>query len=149
MATNTLAYKGFTGTVEIDMDDGICVGKLLFIDDLVMYESETPRGLQEAFEEAVDDYLATCAEIGKEPQRPCSGTFNVRVDPSIHRQAVVHARSTGVTLNEVVVRAMDCYLNNRIDVAHHVTVTLEQGQLQTVQALASGEPGWSYTHVKH
>lgn len=141
MASNTLSYKGFTGTAEIDIDDGICVGKLLFIDDLVMYESGDPTSLKTAFREAVDDYLATCAELGKEPQRPCSGTFNVRIAPKLHRQAVVHALNAGVTLNEVVVRAMDNYLDACTNVHHDVRVTFVADG--TAQVITTGTPSWT------
>ena len=34
---------------------------------------DTVDGLREAFREAVEDYLETCAKIGTEPQRAFSG----------------------------------------------------------------------------
>jgi predicted HicB family RNase H-like nuclease len=144
-----LEYKGFAGTSEIDMERCVCRGKILFIDDLVTYEAASPKLLTKAFQSAVNDYVATCHQVGKEPQRPCSGTFNVRLTPELHRQAVVRARSSGVTLNEVVVRAIDCYINARADVHHDVRVTFEPtgGATQVVQTIASGEPQWRTAHV--
>jgi len=108
-----LNYKGYEGTAEVDMSSHCCRGKLLFIDDLVTYEAETPAGLQREFELAVDDYLETCASVGKEPQRPFKGLFNVRISPDLHRSAALRAVADGVFLNEVVVAALKHYLATR------------------------------------
>jgi len=107
---NILKYKGYEGTTEIDMSIGMCRGKLLFIDDLVSYEAETPAALQKAFEAAVQDYLATCKALGKEPQRPLKGLFNVRVSPEMHKDAVLRAMAEGVYLNNIVNEALNLYL---------------------------------------
>lgn len=77
-AMEIISHKEYQGTAELDMSRGICRGKILFIDDLVTYEGESPRDLQRELAAAVDDYVATCAMLGKEPQRPCRGSFSVR-----------------------------------------------------------------------
>lgn len=144
----TLSYKGYEGTIEVDMDEGVCRGKLLFIHDLVTYVAETPKLLQKAFEEAVDDYLATCEELDRQPQKPFRGSFNVRVGPEHHRNAALRAVRDQVTLNEVVVRALDCYLNSRGDVQHNVTVKVE-GDTRTIAAAATSQPNWSEISTSH
>ena len=106
-----LKYKDYEGTAELDIARGICRGKILFIDDLVTYESKFPGKLQKEFKAAVDDYLETCAAVGKEPQRPLRGLFNVRVAPGLHRAATLRAVSDGVSLNEIVARALDAFVN--------------------------------------
>ena len=103
-----LRYKEYEGTAELDMERRVCRGRILFIDDLVTYESRSPDGLQREFEAAVDDYIATCASLGKEPQRPFRGLFNVRVPPALHRAAAIRATCDSVSLNDVVVRARRC-----------------------------------------
>ena len=74
---DTLKYKDYEGTAEIDMSRRVCHGRILFIDDLVTYQASDPSGLQAEFEAAVDDYIATCAEVGKEPQRPVVSQFEI------------------------------------------------------------------------
>ena len=106
-----LHYNGYEGTAELDMARRMCRGRVLFIDDLVTYETKTPERLQHEFEAAVDDYLETCRKLGKEPQRPFKGLFNVRVPPALHRAAAVRATLDGVALNEVVVQALTAYLS--------------------------------------
>ena len=130
------------------MNRGVCRGKVLFIDDLVTYECASPVDLQKEFEAAVVDYLETCASVGKEPLRPFRGQFNVRVAPALHRAASLRAAKDGVALNDVVVRALDAFLNPS-EVNHNIRLTLEAPDaiVKTVAAVASGKPQWSIAHV--
>ncbi len=107
-----LKYKDYEGTAELDMSRGVCRGKILFINDLVTYEAASPADLQKEFEAAVDDYLDTCRAVGKEPQRPFRGAFNVRVPKVLHRSAAMRAVADSTSLNEVVVRALEAYLED-------------------------------------
>lgn len=106
-----IKYKDFEGSVETDIQRNCCHGKILFIDDLVTYESATLKGLQKQFEEAVDDYLETCILVGKEPQKPFRGLFNVRVKPELHRAAVKKAAAEETSLNDLVSKALESYLS--------------------------------------
>jgi predicted HicB family RNase H-like nuclease len=60
-----LKYKGYLGTIEPDLETGELFGKLAFIRDLITYEAETLKALEQAFQESVDGYLESCAELGK------------------------------------------------------------------------------------
>jgi predicted HicB family RNase H-like nuclease len=71
--TNAMSYKGYSARVEYDDEDGIFTGRLAGIRDGAGFQADTVEGLREAFHEAVEDYLETCAKIGNEPQRACSG----------------------------------------------------------------------------
>jgi predicted HicB family RNase H-like nuclease len=55
----------------------------------------------------VNDYLNFCAERGEEPEKPFSGKFNVRLDPELHREAYVAAKSSGLSLNTWIVKAIE------------------------------------------
>ena len=57
-------------------------------------------GRRAAFHAAVADYLETCAKIGKEPQRAYSGQMMFRVNPEVHRRAVIAAELAGKSLNQ-------------------------------------------------
>lgn len=103
---NHFEYKGYLGSAEVDIESDTLVGKLLFIRDVIAYSATTPSGLRSAFEEAVDDYLAVCEEMGDEPDFPCKGTFNVRVGPQLHREIALKARTRGVSLNDFVCQAL-------------------------------------------
>ena len=71
--TNAMTYKGYSARVEYDDEDGIFTGRIGGIRDGVGFHADTVEGLREAFREAVEDYLETCARIGKDPQRAFSG----------------------------------------------------------------------------
>ncbi len=64
--------KGYSARIHRDDEDGIFIGRVTGIRDGVGFHADNVRALREAFREAVDDYLATCAKAGKVPQRPCS-----------------------------------------------------------------------------
>ena len=108
----TLSYKGYHGSSECRIEDSCLFGRLLFVNDLVTYEAKTVKELESAFRESVDDYLATCAECGKEPEKPFRGSFNVRVNPERHRQIAIAAAHEGVSLNEWINEAVKDRLEN-------------------------------------
>lgn len=109
---NELNYKGYTGSIQASPEDGILFGKVRYIRPLVNYEGQTVPELVDAFEEAVDDYLATCAEQGVEPEKPCKGTFNVRVGHELHLAAVQAAEREHKSLNDLVRGALNEYLEH-------------------------------------
>nr|WP_321511656.1 type II toxin-antitoxin system HicB family antitoxin [uncultured Celeribacter sp.] len=106
---NDLKYKGYVGSADVDYEDDVLCGKLLFIKDLVTYEAETPQGLKQAFQEAVDDYLADCAEQGVDPDEPFKGSFNVRVSSDLHRKLALCARAKGKAMNEYIGDVLKCH----------------------------------------
>ncbi|NCA82093.1 MAG: type II toxin-antitoxin system HicB family antitoxin [Opitutae bacterium] len=113
-----LQYNGYLGSVECSFEDKCLYGKILYINDLVTYEAETVLELEAAFKESVDDYLATCAEIGKDPDKSFKGTFNVRMTPERHKAAAVEALLQKTTLNDFVSQAVAEKLAGR-EVHHH------------------------------
>ena len=107
---NLLRYKGYTAKPEYSAGDKLFYGKILGIDDLVDFSSENARSIENEFQKAVDDYLAFCEEIGKEPQKAYSGMFNVRISPELHRKISLIAQSEGVSLNKAVEQAIASYV---------------------------------------
>lgn len=107
---NTIEYKGYTGTVEFSEEDALFYGKVMGIRALISYEGTSAVELLDDFHGAVDDYLAMCEEMGKEPERAYKGTFNVRVDPALHRESVLYAAAHQMTLNSVVETALRQYV---------------------------------------
>lgn len=96
---NTFTYKGYTGAVEVDPKAGILFGRVLDLDAVLTFEAETVRDAEQAFHDTVDDYLDWCAERGKEPEKPFSGKLVLRMNPQVHRAAVVAAAREHKSLN--------------------------------------------------
>jgi predicted HicB family RNase H-like nuclease len=112
-----LEHKGYFGSVEYSDEDEVFHGRLEFIRDLVAYEGTDAKGLKQAFHEAVDDYLALCAEEGRKPDVPLKGSFNVRPGRELHRRAMIFAHRKGLNLNTVVSDALRHYLDREDKVA--------------------------------
>jgi predicted HicB family RNase H-like nuclease len=144
-----LKHKDYEGTAELDMTRQICRGKILFIDDLVTYEAASPAELQTEFVAAVDDYIDTCATLGREPQKPLRGQFNVRIPPALHRAAALRALADNASLNDVAVRALDAFVNIQSVVNHNVRVTLDipEESMKTLISSASAQTHWGIAHV--
>lgn len=104
--TDVMTYKGYLGSVRYSGEDEIFYGKIEAINDLVMFEGESVKELKKAFHEAVNDYLETCKEMGRQPNKPYKGSFNVRLSPELHRQAAIKAKILGMSLNQFVQRAV-------------------------------------------
>ena len=104
--SDLLRYKGYSARPEYSAEDRIFYGKIVGISELVDFQSENAKDLEEEFHKAVDDYLEFCAEIGKQPQKEYSGLFNVRISPELHREVSVFAQAEGVTLNKAVEQAI-------------------------------------------
>lgn len=110
MNENVLKYNGYSAAVEYSAEDQVLYGKIDGINDLVTFSSESAAEIEKEFHEAVDGYLALCAEIGKEPNKEYSGTFNVRIKPENHRQMAIRAAHNGGSLNAEVEKAIEYYL---------------------------------------
>ena len=104
--SSTMTHKGQTARIEFDDRDNILVGRLVGITDVVSFHAESVAELRAAFEEAVDDYLETCARIGKAPQQPASGKMMLRVAPEVHSAALMSAQAAGVSLNQWAARVL-------------------------------------------
>ena len=96
---NTMNYKGYLGSVAFSEQDGVFYGKVEGINGLVNFEGE--------FHEAVDDYLAYCANEGIEPDKSYSGALNVRLTPAIHRRIAMLAKQAGLTINAFIRKTLE------------------------------------------
>lgn len=105
MNKTILSYKNYLGSVEISIEDDCLHGQIMFINDLVTYEAASPAEIEKEFKLAVDDYIETCEELGKEPQKSYKGSLNVRLGSELHRSAAIQAQLRSETLNEFIKKA--------------------------------------------
>jgi predicted HicB family RNase H-like nuclease len=102
-----LHYKGYMGSVRFSAEDEVFHGKIEGIDDLISFEGKSVVEIKKAFQEAADDYLEFCKEIGKEPEKSYKGSFNVRIPAELHKKAIESASMMGVSLNQLVQKAIE------------------------------------------
>lgn len=61
-------HKGYAARLEYSKEDGLLVGHIAGIRDVVGFHGSSVAELRAAFVEAVD-YLDTCAKLGCAPQK--------------------------------------------------------------------------------
>lgn len=108
--SDLICYKNYYGSVHFDPQEELFFGKIEFIRDLVNYEASDAKSLLKAFHEAVDSYLEDCSHTAKNPDIPFKGSFNVRVDPQLHKEASLYAMQHGDSLNGVVRKALSDFI---------------------------------------
>ncbi|WP_257282151.1 type II toxin-antitoxin system HicB family antitoxin [Endozoicomonas sp. ISHI1] len=97
---NKMKYRGYLARVEFDGDDRIFVGHLAGIQDIVGFHGSTVDELEQAFHEAVDNYIAISEETGRPAQKPCSGKLMLRVPPEVHAAVIAAADVNGKSINQ-------------------------------------------------
>ena len=129
---NILEYKGYYAKVNYSAEDGVLFGKLEGINDLVNFESESAIEIEAEFQAAVDDYLEFCECMGKEPDKVYKGTFNVRIDPELHRKLAIKANKNDESLNATVEKAIRVYLvgNSESNVSLQQTIKVASSVLE-------------------
>ncbi len=99
---NTIEYNGYIGSIEYSSEDRCFYGKLEMIDDLVTFEATTADELEENFKNVVNEYLLTCKELKRDPQKTYKGVFNIRIEPELHKKIYKEALKTGMSLNAFI-----------------------------------------------
>ena len=102
-----LQYKENYAEIHFSAKDEVFYGKLIGINDLVNFEADSVKGLKKAFKKAVEDYLETCQNLNKTPDKTYKGSFNVRIPSELHKEAALFAAIKKITLNDFVRYAID------------------------------------------
>ena len=105
--TNIMKYKKYVATVELDAEAGLFHGEIINLSDVVTFQGRSVDELRQSFKESVEDYLEACAEFGKEPEKPFTGQFVVRLRPEVHRSAVLAAKIENKSLNAWVAEKLE------------------------------------------
>jgi predicted HicB family RNase H-like nuclease len=106
-----LSYKGYLGNVKYSAEDEIFHGKLIGVRGCIMYHGKCAASLKKDFIEAVEEYIIFCEEQGIKPEKVYKGSFNVRIEPDLHRRLAIYSASQNKTLNAAVEEAISSYVN--------------------------------------
>jgi predicted HicB family RNase H-like nuclease len=109
-SNHCLHYKGYAGSIEFSEEDSVFHGKIIGIKSLISFEGDSVKTITNDFHNAVDEYLAYCADNGKQPEKPFKGSFNVRIGSELHRKAAMDASGRGISLNALVESAISQYV---------------------------------------
>ena len=102
-----MAYNGYHAQIEYDAEDELFVGKVYGITDSLNFHGTSVAELEEMFHQSIDNYLAMCAETGKQPDKEFKCSFNIRISPELHREISLQAAEEGITLNQYVLKALE------------------------------------------
>ena len=102
-----LTYKGYQGHFEYDANADLFHGDVLHITDVVTFQGRSIDELKIALADSIEDYFDMCNEVGKLPQKPFSGRFNVRFSPELHQKAAQSAAGAGISLNNWIVNTVE------------------------------------------
>lgn len=97
---NRMSYRGYSTAMTFDPDDKIIVGRVLDVDDIITFHSESVANFEANFHVVIDDYIAACETLGGAPEKPASGKLMLRVAPSVHAAAIRAATRKGMSLNK-------------------------------------------------
>jgi predicted HicB family RNase H-like nuclease len=56
------------------------------------------------------DFISTCIELGKEPDKEYKGSFKVKLKPKIHRLAAIKSAAQRMSLNQFVEKVLEMEL---------------------------------------
>jgi predicted HicB family RNase H-like nuclease len=101
-----MTHDGYVASVELDEEAGLFHGEVINTRDVLTFQGRTPDELRAAFADTIADYVAWCQARGKEPERPYSGNFTVRLPPELHRRIASVAASQHKSLNAFVTEAL-------------------------------------------
>lgn len=142
--SDDLEYKGYRGSVEYSGEDRAFFGKVLFIDSLLMYHGTSVNEIEQAFKETVDHYLVLCKKTGRSPNKPYSGSFNVRIGSDLHRKAAQAAYHRKINLNEYVAiaiqSAVDQNVVSKVEHIHQHNVTIIGTPILETRMAVMNEP---------
>ena len=146
---NILNYKEYSALIEFSADDGCLIGEVLHINDMLVFHGYSPEEIESNFHAVIDEYLARCNKDGKQPNKPYNGVFQVRLQPEQHKAVAHKAAKLNTSINNIVVIAVQTYLQNATIEVHH---THDHNHIHTVkvedvQISASMQPTWSKTYA--
>lgn len=102
-----MEYKGYIGHVEYDDEAMTFHGEIINTQDVITFQGESVETLKREFEKSVDVYLAFCAKLNKEPNKPFSGKLMVRMKPELHRAISIAAKREKTSLNALITQQLE------------------------------------------
>ena len=104
---NLMSYKGYYAKINYSNEDECFFGEVIGLSKTaITFEGESVKKLQKEFEKAIKDYLENCKQNNEIPEKTYKGSFNVRVNPNIHKKASIYSIMQGISLNQCVDNAL-------------------------------------------
>ena len=59
---NVLEYKGYKASIKFDEEDQIIIGRVLDIDDIIIFHGESVTQFEKAFHQSINSYMRDCRD---------------------------------------------------------------------------------------
>lgn len=100
-------YKGYEAVIQYSDEDETFIGEVVNTSDILVFDGSTVDEVKESFYAVVDEYIVDCLKEGKKPQKPFSGKFMTRINPSLHQNVFIRAKKVGISMNKFVEEALE------------------------------------------
>lgn len=102
-----MKYKGYESVIRYSDEDQTFIGEVLNTRDILIFDGNDVSEIERSFHAVVDEYIEDCKTEGKEPNKPFSGQFVMRIKPELHRALFIKAKQSGLSLNTFISKKLD------------------------------------------
>ncbi len=95
-----MKYKDYVAVIRYSEEDETFVGEVINTYDVLVFDGSTVDEVRSSFHAVVEEYLADCRAENREPNKPFSGKFMVRIPPELHSRLAGSAKLSGLSLNK-------------------------------------------------
>jgi predicted HicB family RNase H-like nuclease len=71
-----MQYKGYEAVIEYDESDRLFFGRVINIEDIIVFDGLSVDELEQAFKTVIEQYLADCQTLNKNPNQPTYPLFS-------------------------------------------------------------------------
>lgn len=101
-----MKYKGYESVIRYSDEDQTFIGEVINTRDILIFDGNNVSEVEASFHAVVDDYIEDCLAESKEPNKPFSGQFVMRINPELHRELFIKAKQAGLSLNAFVSKTL-------------------------------------------
>lgn len=102
-----MKYKGYESVIRYSDEDQTFIGEVINTRDILIFDGNDVSEIERSFHAVVDEYIEDCKTEGKEPNKPFSGQFVMRIKPELHRALFIKAKQSGLSLNTFISKKLD------------------------------------------
>ena len=102
-----MKYKGYESIIRYSDEDQTFVGEVINTQDILVFDGNDVSEIEQSFHAVVDEYIENCKAEGKEPNKPFSGNFVMRIKPELHRALFIKAKQAGLSLNTFISKKLN------------------------------------------
>lgn len=109
MNDTTMEYKGYTALIQYSKGDGCFIGKVIGIEDQIIFDAPSLDEVRKVFEADVDSYVGYCRKKGREPHKPVSEVM-VPVSSALYARIAQKAEYDGVPVHTLMETALQKFV---------------------------------------